>query len=284
VQRVVKGIPSTLTLATSLKATAGTVTITRDRDSSVIVNAQAVTCKAQAVSYTLPAQSGEANLTAVWTLSTASGTMTVSEPVEVVSFESCSLAEMRARRPLDDVNRYPDALLIKARTELENELNARAGVNFVGGEFTVTVDAPHSRELFLPIGRPQSLSSVVINGAALSASDVADIVIDPRSGSLWRRWGWHIYGIDGWLKTRMNITITGVSGFSQPVGGLSNAIAKGVRHMVVDSPTSDRATSISNEDGTTQNLIVAGYSRGAMFGIPELNTLVEQNRTTFGVA
>ena len=54
--------------------------------------------------------------------------------------------------------------------------------------------------------------------------------------------------------------------------------------MVVDSPTSDRATSISNEDGTTQNLIVAGYSRGAMFAIPELNTLVEQNRTTFGVA
>jgi hypothetical protein len=86
-------------------------------------------------------------------------------------------------------------------------------VNFVGGEFTVRVDAPDHRELVLPIGRPQSLTAVTINGASLSPSEVADIIVDERAGSLWRRWGWHYYGQDSWYNQRLNVTVTGVSGF-----------------------------------------------------------------------
>jgi hypothetical protein len=283
VQRVVKGIPATLVLPVESRPSSGTITITRDRDGVTVVNAASVTTAANAVTYVLAGQSAEVNLTATWTLSTALGTMTVSEPVQVCSFASVSLAEIRMRRPLDDVNRYPDSLLLSARTQLEDELNERAGVNFVGGEFTVKVDAPDHRELVLPIGRPQSLTAVTINGASLGSTEIADIIVDERTGSLWRRWGWHYYGQDSWYNQRLNVTVTGVSGFRRPLGGLPSAMAKGIRYMVVDSPSQDRAISVSNEDGSTQNLMVAGL-RSALFAIPELNMLVEQARSTFGVA
>lgn len=274
-QRVVKGIPQQLVLSTSLKASAGTVTITRDRDSATIVSAAAVTVAAKSVSYTLAGQTSEANLTATWTLTTASGTVTVSEPVEVTSCEAVSVDEMRTRRPLDDVNRYPDSTLIKAREALVSEMSDRAGVKFTGGEFTVTLDGTGGTELFLPIGKPRSITKVVVNGTTLSAGELATILVDSRAGVL--------YYPTGWYSGRLNVVVTGVSGFAQPPGGLAPAVAKGVRYMVVDSPTQDRAISVSSEDGSTSNLMVAGL-RGAIFAIPELNMLVETNRTTFGVA
>jgi len=275
VQRVVKGIPQQLVLSTSLKASAGTVTITRDRDAATIVSAAAVTAAAKSVSYTLAGQTSEANLTATWTLTTASGTVTVSEPVEVTSCEAVSVEEMRTRRPLDDVNRYPDSTLIRAREALVSEMSDRAGVKFTGGEFTVTLDGTGGTELFLPVGKPRSITKVVVDGTTLSAGELATILVDSRAGVL--------YNPTGWYSGRLNVVVTGVSGFAQPPGGLAPAIAKGVRYMVVDSPTQDRAISVSSEDGSTSNLMVAGL-RGAIFAIPELNMLVETNRTTFGVA
>jgi len=272
---VVKGVPATLTLPTSLKASAGTVTITRDRDATSVVSAAAVTVAATSVSYVLAGQTDEANLTATWSLTTSSGTVTVSEPIEVTSCEAVSVDEIRLRRPLDDVNRYPNAQLIRAREALVSEMSDRAGVKFTGGEFTVTVDGNGGTDLFLPVGKPRSVTSVSINGTALTGTDLTDIKVDARAGVLYRQ----AY----WPSGRLNITITGVSGFAQPPGGLAPAIAKGVRYMVVDSPTQDRAISVSSEDGSTSNLMVAGL-RNAIFAIPELNMLVEAHRQTFGVA
>jgi len=275
VQRVVKGVPATLTLPTSLKATAGTVTITRDRDGVSVVSAAAVTVAATSVSFLVAGQADEANLTATWSLTTSLGTVTVSEPIEVTSCEAVSVDEIRLRRPLDDVNRYPNATLIRAREALVSEMSDRAGVKFTGGEFTITVDGAGGTDLFLPVGKPRSVTSVNINGTALTGTDLTDIKVDARAGVLYRQ----AY----WPSGRLNITITGVSGFAQPPGGLAPAIAKGVRYMVVDSPTQDRAISVSSEDGSTSNLMVAGL-RNAIFAIPELNMLVEAHRQTFGVA
>lgn len=274
-QRIVRGQSATLTLPISTPASAGTVSITRDRDSASIVSAASVTVEAAEVTYQLAAQSTEAVLTAVWTLTTASGTQTITEKVDVVSCETVSLSEIRTRKPLDNPNRYPDRVLLNARAQLEDELSDRAGVKFAGGEFTVTVDGNGSTELFLPIGRPQSITSVLVDGVALTADQLALVKVDVRQGVL-------VY-TNRWNTGRLNITITGVSGYTSPLGGLSSAMAKGVRYMVVDSPTQDRAISVSNEDGSTQNMMVAGL-RGAIFAIPELNMIVESARTTFGVA
>ena len=274
-QRIVKGQSATLKLPVDVKVTAGTVTITRNRDLTVLVNAAVVALEASEVTYVLAAQAAESNLTAVWTLTTASGTNTVTESVEVVSCVTASLDEIRTRRPLDDVNRYPDRVLVTARGQLEDELSDRAGVKFTGGEFTVIVDGTSGTDLFIPVGRPRSVTSVTVDGVALTDVQLALIKVDTRAGVL--------YYSNRWNAGRLNITITGVSGFAQPVGGLTAAMAKGIRYMVVDSPTQDRAISVSNEDGSTQSLVVAGL-RGALFAIPELNTILESQRTTFGVA
>jgi hypothetical protein len=282
-QRVVKGIPAKLTLPVEYPVTSGTVSITRDRDSASVVNSATVNVDAAAVSYTLAGQPDEANLTATWSLTTSAGAMTISEPVQVVAFASVSLAELRLRRPLDDVTRYPDALLLRARAQLEDQLAERAGVSFVGGEFSVVVDAPDKRELFLPVARVRKLTAVNINKQDLTQAEIDEIIVDERQGSLYRRWGWHYFGYDSWFNQRLNVKITGLAGFSQPLGGLSFAMAKGIRYMLVDSPTNDRQISVSNEAGMTENLMVAGL-RNAIFAIPELNMLVEQARSTFGVA
>lgn len=274
-QRIVKGHTGLLRLPVDASVTSGTLTLTRDRDAVVVVNAQSVTVDANEVSYSLAPQAAEANLTAVWTLTTGSGTNTVTEPVEVVSCETVTLDEMRLRRPLDDVNRYPDRVLLNARTQLENELSDRAGVKFAGGEFKVTLDGNGKANLFLPVGKPRSITSITIGQNALSQDDLSTVKVDERTGE--------VYFPNRFTSGRLNVTITGVSGYSQPVGGLPVAMAKGVRYMVVDSPASDRQISVSNEAGMTENLVVSGL-RGAIFAIPELNTILESSRQTFGVA
>jgi hypothetical protein len=274
-QRIVKGRTGLLRLPVDSSVTAGTLTLQRDRDEVVIVNAQAVTVQAAEVTYSLPAQSDEANLTALWTLTTAGGTNVVTEPVEIVSCETVSLDEVRLRRPLDDPNRYPDRILLAARAQLENELSERAGVKFAGGEFTVTCDGNGQTDLFLTVGKPRTITSVTINDTALTAEQLATVKVDERTGV--------VYYPARFTAGRLNVTVTGVSGYAQPVGGLSSAMSKGIRYMVVDSPTFDRAISVSNNDGTTENLVVAGL-RGAIFAIPELNTILENARLTYGIA
>ena len=274
-QRLVKGHTGHLRLPVDSSVTAGTLTLTRDRDGVTLVNAQAVTVEAAEVTYNLTPQASEANLTATWTLTTNEGANTVVEPVEIVSCETVSLDEIRLRRPLDDVNRYPDRVLLAARTQLENELSDRAGVKFTGGEFTVTLDGNGQTDLFLPVGKPRTITSVTVNGEAYTSEQLAAVKVDQRTGV--------VYYPNRFTAGRLNVTITGVAGYAQPVGGLGSAMSKGVRYMVVDSPTFDRAISVSNNDGTTENLMVAGL-RGAIFAIPELNMILESARLTYGIA
>jgi hypothetical protein len=275
VQRVVKGHSATLTLPVDVKVTSGVVTITRDRDATTLVNAASVNVDAADVTYALAAQPSEAVLTAVWTLTTASGTNTVTEKIDVCSCETVTLDELRRRKPLDNVNRYPDYLLRNVRAQLEDELSDRAGVKFAGGEFTVTLDGNNKTDLFLSVGQPRSITSITMNDTAMTADQLALVKVDTRKGVL--------YYPNRWTSGRLNVTVTGIAGFTQPVGGLPSAMSKGVRYMVVDSPVQDRAISVSNEDGTTQNMMVAGL-RGAIFAIPELNMLVESSRSTFGIS
>lgn len=270
--RVAKGSPATLTLPTSQPASSGTVTVTRDRDSVTLVNAQAVTLEAEQVTYVLAAQSTESNLTVTWSIVTAAGTTTVVEKLQVASSVTVSVDDLRRYKPLDDTRRYSDALITQARTAIEDELEQVTGVSFTGREFTVTVNGSGTTELFLPVGRPRSVTSITVDGVVASTSG---ITVDERAGVL--------INSNTWTAGRMNVTVTGVCGYSTPPGQVPFAVAKGVRYMLVDSPVLDRAISTTNEDGTSSSLVVAGV-RGALFSIPELNTITQTYNTNFGVA
>jgi hypothetical protein len=86
-----------------------------------------------------------------------------------------------------------------------------------------------------------------------------------------------------WDRGRRNIIVSGVFGFSSVPGIVRQAVTLGVRQMLIDSRVDPRAQSVTNEDGTTAQLVTAGV-RGATFSLPELNQVVMQYRTSFGVA
>lgn len=287
-RRVVKGAPALLSLPTEVKVSAGTVTITRDRDRVVLVNAASVTPEANEVTYQFAAQSSIANLTVVWTLTRADGTQTVTEKCQVVATRACRISQVRRLRPLDDVNRYSDALIDAAIALVEDELESATGVSFCGREFTAVLDGSGTRDQYVQVGRPQtvtaaSTSSTALNASELSvytsstltAQEIADLIVDERAGTIYRP--------VIWPSGRKNVTITGTCGFTESIGMVSTAVAKQVRYMLVDSPTQDRALSVSTEDGSTQNLIVAGV-RGNRFAIPEMNAIAETYRSQFGIA
>lgn len=280
--RVLKGQSGVLSLPRPSKPTSATVTITRNRDGVTIVNAAACVAEADRVVYSLAAQSSVSNLTAVFTIvEEDASTSTVSIPVQVVGVRTASVDDCRRLRPLDNVNKYPDSLIESAITAVEDALEAACGVSFVPVERVgVRCDGSGTRELFCRHGKPVSVSTVSISDGTstqtLSNTELSAIVIDEEAGVLIRR--------DAtWPKGRRNVLVTGVFGMSTPPGLVREAVVKQVRYLLVDSPAQDRALSITNEDGTTSTMVVAG-TRGYSFAIPEMNQIVSQYRQAFGVA
>ena len=285
--RCQKGQPVLLSLPVTEKVSAGTITITRDRDSTVLVNAQSVTVQTNRVEYTLAAQSDEASLTAVWTLSQSSGTATITEVVQITSVRACTIDQVRRLRPLDDINRYPNWLLDQAITMVEDQLETATGVSFTGREFDILVDGSGTRDQYVPVGRPRSITYAATITAApvgseqvsvagpLTSTEISQLVIDDRQGTVYRP--------VIWSPGRRNIRLRGVCGFAETPGMLSAAVAKQVRYLLIDSPAQDRAISVTDEAGMTQSMVVAGL-RGAHFAIPELNVVVDTYRNQFGIA
>lgn len=278
--RVLKGQPSTLSLSRDTKPTSGTVTITRDRDSVVLVNAQAVTVEADRVTFALPAQSTVSNLTSVWTIVDGNGTSTVTAPVQVVGQRACSISDVRRAKPMDSVNRYPDELIDRTITELEDALESACGVSFVQREATITVDGTGTSELFLSMARPQSISAITVRDTlattSWAAGDIAALRIDEEAGVL-------IRPTYTWEHGRRNHVITGVFGYSDVPGMVRQAVTEAVKYALVESRVDARATTVSNEDGSVSTLVTAGM-RQNLFGLPAMNACVLQFRTGFGVA
>lgn len=269
--RVLKGQPSELSLGRDTKPTSATVTITRDRDSASIASAAACVVEADRVVYSLAAQSSVSNLTAVFTVVDAAGTSTVTVPVQVVGTRACSIADCRRQKPLDNVNRYDDVLLLQTIAEIEDQLEAACGVSFIVREQTFTVDGSGTSELFVR-ARPRSVRSATVGGASVSPGD---ITIDEEAGVLI---------IDGtWNAGRRNVRVTGEFGHADVPGIVRQAVAEGVRYALMDSRVDPRAISTTSEDGTTSQLVTAGV-RGAMFSLPALNQCVSMFRQSFGVA
>lgn len=274
--RVLKGQVATLSLPRDSKPTSATVTITRDRDSASIVSAQACTVEADRVLYSLAAQSSVSNLTAVFTVVDAAGTSTVSVPVQVVGNRACSISDVRRLKPLDNVNRYPDELIERTITELEDQLEAACGVSFVPVERVAELhDGNGTTELFCRYARPQSVSAISVGGSALGQSTVDALVIDEEAGV--------IIGKSAWTSGRRNVSVTGVFGYSVVPGMVRQAVAEAVKYALVESRVDARATQVINEDGTSSTLVTAGL-RQNLFSLPALNAVVMQYRTGFGVA
>jgi hypothetical protein len=183
-------------------------------------------------------------------------------------------------KPLDNPTRYPDELIVKTISEIEDQLEAACGVSFVPREQVITVDGTGTTELFLTRARPQSVSAVTVRDSladtSWGAADIAALRIDEEAGVL-------IRPTYVWERGRRNHIITGVFGYSNVPGMVRQAVVEAVKYALVESRVDPRATSVINEDGTSATLVTAGL-RQNLFGLPSMNAVVMQYRTGFGVA
>jgi hypothetical protein len=241
-----------------------TIGITRD-DGTVLVPAGTATVGAGAAQRTFALTTAHTSvldlLTATWTTSLLGVDTSM---VEIVGDFLFSIAQARALDPLGDTARYTTQMITDARTLAETALEDACGVAFV---------PRYRRESFSGIGMTQTMLGMprvtAIRSLQLDGSDVTDLstVVPIGSGT--------IYYPAGFTRGFGNYAIAYEHGWASPPPRVSNAALLLARRYLVDSPVSDRATSMTTDDGTTQFLVTAGV-RQAVFDIPEANAVVAQ--------
>ncbi len=117
-----------------------------------------------------------------------------------------------------------------------------------------------------------------------SLTGVGGVAVDSSVVS-WTQSDGRVYREGGWTAGRRNVVITGTRGYPYPPPRVGRAALLLAKRFLVDSPHSDRATSITTEDGTTQFLVTAGV-RQAVTDVPEANAVIEEYglRGAFAVA
>ena len=167
---------------------------------------------------------------------------------------------------LSDVTKYPDADIDAMRVAVEEALEHACGVAFVQRDASENLDGTGGFDLFLPYPRPQSVTSCSIGGLALTSDQLAALVLY-RDG--------RVYNPSTWPRGRGNVAIVYQHGYLDVPGRVKRAAMILTRRFLVDSPVSDRSTTLINPDGTTQYMVTAGV-RDAIFDVPEANAIVNE--------
>lgn len=271
-QRIVRGLSATLShtfysdgVATDPSPDSATVTITRDNGTAVVTDAATTNAGTGVVTYTLtPAQTATLDILSVaWTATFGGQAQAFIDVVEVAGDVLFTVAQARALKPLDNTTTYTTQRILDARTMAETALEDACKVAFVPRYFRVTLDGRGSTDLLLPMVRPLTVTAATIDDAAVTVDDV-ELYDDGRA-----------YLPSGWTAGRRNVTITGTHGYQFPPPRVGRAALLLAKRFLVDSPVSDRATSMTTEDGTTQFLVTAGV-RQAATDVPEANAVIDE--------
>ena len=269
-QRVLINTPVSLSVAVDVDGVAtnpspdsATVTVRRDDGTAIVTAVPATDSGTGSFGYVLTAaQNPQLDvLTATWTTSLGIFETTT----EVVGGFLFTIAQARALKPLDDTVKYSAQAIIDARTLAETALEDACGVAFVPRYKRETVSGSGSRELLLTQPRVTAIRSVSLDDAAQTAADYV-----PSGPGV-------LYTANGWTRGFGNYEVVYEHGWPEAPPRVSEAARALAKHYLVDKPVSDRATSMTTDDGTTQFLVTAGV-RQAAFSLPECNAVVDQYR------
>lgn len=186
--------------------------------------------------------------------------------VEVVGGFLFTIAELREEDPLGDTVAYPTAELARMRTVVEQSFERECHRAFVPRYAFERITTGYGMAYNLSVrGRPlRSIRSASVDGRALSAGDLATVV--PRPSSFYWPQGW----FTGW--TYGDIRVGYEYGEDFPEGDVVEAAKLLAKNWLVKGPIDDRATSMSNDDGTF-TMATPGL-RGSRYGIPEVDAVV----------
>lgn len=270
VQRIVAGRSATLThtfyvngVPADPSPDSATVTITRENGTAIVTDSPTAEAGTGIVTYTLtPAQTALIDVLAVrWKATFSAQLQQFDDVLEVRGDSLFTVADARNIKPLDDTTTYPTSTIVAARVLAEMALEDECEIPFAPTYFNAILDGNGQTDLMLPLARPLTVTAATIGGTALTPSDLG-LYPDGR-----------VYYSARWLFGRRNVEITGTYGYATPPARVSRACLLLAKRFLVDSPISDRATSLITEDGATQFLVTAGV-RQAVFDIPECNAVV----------
>lgn len=194
-----------------------------------------------------------------WTSATKG---TITSTLEVVGGFLFTIAEARALTPLNNATAYTSAAIAAMRTRVEQSIEDSCGVAFVPRYMRERVDAVQGRALIVSQPRVTTVRSVLRDGVALTAGELATIV--PNDAGILdypSRWLWANY-----------YDVAYEHGYARPPARITQAALTLARSWLVDGPLDDRTTSFTTPDGTFA-LSTPGM-RGSVFGIPEVDATI----------
>ena len=248
----------------------GTVTITIDRANGTnVVPATTPTSGTGAAKRTFDLTADHTalldTLKVTWS-STLKGTAV--DYVEVAGRPYFTIAEARALEELADVNEYPPEAIASHRTLAESAIEEECGRAFVPRYARERLSGRGSARLLLSGRHLRQIRDVTIGGTALTSPQVEEVVADGRE--LYRPYGWDV-------GTR-NVVVGYEHGLDYPPPRLARAALILAKNWLVKGPIDDRAVSIPAGDaGGVISLATPGV-RGAVFGIPEVDLVVQRYR------
>lgn len=241
-----------------------TLTITREDGTSIVTGSATSGTGAAPRTFALTTtHTATLDLLALTWTSATLGTLTTY--VEVVGGYLFSLSDARGLTPLDNTTVYPTAKVIAARVLAEMALEDACGVAFVP-RYAREVRSGNGCDLLPQRPRPLSIISATVNGSVVS-----DAVIDDENGAAAATF----YRPGGWGSGRRNVTVKYTHGYPFPPPRVGRACLLLAKRFLVDSPISDRVTTMTSSDGGTQFFVTAGV-RDAVFDIPEANAVVQK--------
>jgi hypothetical protein len=208
-----------------------------------------------------------------WTATVEDTEQTFTTHAEVCGGFLFDVARLRDDRGLEDAGKHPAQALIEARTLAEDALEEACGVAFVPRYTLDTVDGPAyvgpqvpwpgTYRLLLPRTRVRAVRFASVRGVEIT--DLSTLTV-ATGGVLVRS--------TPWTSGAGSVIVGYEHGYDSAPPRVSRACLILARTWLQTGLTSDRALSVATQDGL-QALATAGV-RGATFGIPEVDAVVEQ--------
>lgn len=178
-------------------------------------------------------------------------------------------AEFRLLPQMDDDTKYSADVVARERGFVEGVIERECRTSFVGVSTTETLDGTGTDTILLGAPYVLTVDSVTVDGVAYDADELAALSF--KKGGILRQ------PVGGaWPSGRANVEITYTAGYSSTCpDDLKVAAMYATRFRVLGSSAtgkvSDRATSFSNDQGTT-TLAVAGEDRPT--GLPDVDAVI----------
>lgn len=253
--------------ATDPAPDSATVTITRADGTALVTDAPTTEAGVGTVTYTLtPADTATLDtFTVLWKASFGGQVQTYKEFVEVAGGFLFSLADARAVPPLNDTAKYPAKKVTATRTLVEQALEDACGVAFVPRFTLETFSGKGSTTIMLSQPKVRAVRSITRDDVAVTGSDLTSAKVAGTGVVYWP---------SVWSAGYSNFTVGYEHGYDGAPERVKRAALKLTKNWLIEGPVDDRATSMSTEDGTF-SLVTPGV-RGALFGIPEVEAVVQQ--------